>query len=59
VKVSLNDYITTLTPLTGAIEYIDPYEQNQAFIAAFPENITTGTSNLEIHPSTMVSIPDR
>lgn len=56
VKVSLNDYITTLTPLTGAIEYIDPYEQNQAYIASFPEHITTETSHLEIHPSTMVSI---
>jgi DNA-directed RNA polymerase II subunit RPB2 len=53
---SLDEYITTLTPHIGAIEYVDPYEQNETSIANFPEYITSTTSHLEIHPSTIVGL---
>jgi DNA-directed RNA polymerase II subunit RPB2 len=53
---SLEEYIERLTPHIGAIEYIDPYEQNEAFIASFPEAISEETTHVEIHPSTIVSM---
>jgi len=53
---TLADYISLLEPLQGAIEYVDPYEQNEAFVASFPEHVTRETSHMEIHPSTIVSI---
>lgn len=52
----LEEYVTRLAPHQGAIEYVDPYEQNEAFIAAFPDLITAETTHLEVHPSTMVSM---
>lgn len=54
--VTLNDYITYLTPHTGAIEYIDPYEQNEIYVANFPEYIVKETSHLEVHPSTILGL---
>jgi DNA-directed RNA polymerase beta subunit len=50
-------YLTT-TVKPGIIEYVDPYEQNEAYIATFPDYVKEGTtfSHLEIHPSTIVSI---
>ena len=53
---SLEDYITELAPYTGAIEYVDPYEANESFVAMFPEYIKKETSHLEIHPSTIVGL---
>jgi DNA-directed RNA polymerase II subunit RPB2 len=53
---TLDEYIAVLTPHIGAIEYVDPYEQNETSIANFPEYITTTTSHLEIHPSTIVGL---
>jgi DNA-directed RNA polymerase II subunit RPB2 len=52
----LEEYIERLSPHQGAIEYIDPYEQNEAFIASFPDNITAETTHVEVHPSTIVSM---
>ena len=54
---TFEDYVKLLTPLQGAIEYVDPYEQNEAYIATFPSYIKAGeTSHLEIHPSTILSL---
>lgn len=50
---ALEDYMALL-PNTGVIEYMDPYEMNEAYIANFPEYIQAETSHLEIHPSTIV-----
>ena len=55
-NATLADYATLLQPLQGVIEYVDPYEQNEAFVASFPEHINRETSHLEIHPSTIVSL---
>ena len=55
-NASYDDYIKFLTPHKGVIEYIDPYEGNEAYIAMYPENITNETTHCEIHPSTMVGL---
>ena len=49
-------YKEALEPYIGVIEYVDPYEQNEAFIVNFPEHITESASHIEIHPCTIVSI---
>lgn len=56
VKPSMEDYLKALTPYVGSIEYIDPYEGNEAYVAMFPEYIKDETSHLEIHPSTMMGL---
>ena len=53
---SLDEYLAALTPHIGAIEYVDPYEQNETSIANFPEYIIKTTSHLEIHPSTILGL---
>jgi hypothetical protein len=53
---TLEDYVTKLMPSTGVIEYVDPYEMNEAFVANFPEHIQSETSHMEIHPSTIVGL---
>ena len=50
---ALEDYMALL-PNAGVIEYMDPYEMNEAYIANFPEYIVPETSHMEIHPSTIV-----
>ena len=50
---ALEDYMA-LMPNAGVIEYVDPYEMNEAYIANFPEYIQAETSHMEIHPSTIV-----
>jgi DNA-directed RNA polymerase II subunit RPB2 len=54
--VSLEEYNKVLAPHFGAIEYVDPYEANEAFVAMFPEYIKAESSHLEIHPSTIVGL---
>ena len=49
-------YIEFLSSKTGAIEYVDPYEQNESYIATFPDYITIETTHVELHPSTILSI---
>ena len=55
-SVALEEYLSFLEPLVGAIEYIDPYEQNEIYVANFPEYIVSSTSHLEIHPSTILGL---
>ena len=52
----LEKYREFLTPYTGVIEYVDPYEQNETYIANFKEYIVKETSHLEIHPSTILGL---
>lgn len=52
----LDTYITELEPHQGVIEYIDPYEQNEAFLINQPEHILPETTHMEIHPSTILGI---
>ena len=52
----LEDYPDVLAQHTGAIEYVDPYEQNEAYIANNPAYIKTETTHMEVHPSTIMSM---
>jgi DNA-directed RNA polymerase beta subunit len=52
----LESYISLLEPHTGVIEYIDPYEQNEAYIANYPDYIKDETTHVEVHPSTILSL---
>jgi DNA-directed RNA polymerase II subunit RPB2 len=54
--VTLDDYIGRLEVYEAPMEYVDPYEQNLAYVATYPEHIQVDTSHMEIHPSTMLSI---
>lgn len=49
------NYIAHLNDHTSTLEYIDPYEQNESFIANFQPDIKPETTHLEIHPSTILS----
>lgn len=53
---TLESYVDRLAPDAGVIEYVDPYEMNETFVANFPENIQADTTHLEIHPSTIVGL---
>ena len=55
-NVSLEAYVTELGPYSGVIEYVDPYEANDSYVACFPEHIQTDSSHLEIHPSTIFGL---
>jgi DNA-directed RNA polymerase II subunit RPB2 len=52
----LEDYPDALSAHTGAIEYVDPYEQNEAYIANNPAYIKPETTHMEVHPSTIMSM---
>jgi DNA-directed RNA polymerase II subunit RPB2 len=52
----LERYVEALMPYAGVIEYVDPYEANESYVANFPERITPETSHMEIHPSTIVGL---
>jgi DNA-directed RNA polymerase II subunit RPB2 len=52
---TLKQYLKTLTPHTGVLEYIDPYEQNEAAIAMFRSDVKPESTHMEIHPSTILS----
>jgi DNA-directed RNA polymerase beta subunit len=54
--VELKDYVDALKDQTGVIEYIDPYEQNESFIANNPAYLTPETTHMEVHPSTIMSM---
>jgi DNA-directed RNA polymerase II subunit RPB2 len=53
---SYDDYIEALTPRIGCIEYIDPYESNECYMATYVENIKKETTHVELHPSTIVGL---
>jgi DNA-directed RNA polymerase II subunit RPB2 len=40
----------------AVIEYLDPYEQNMALIANFPDHIEEDTTHMEVHPSTILGL---
>jgi DNA-directed RNA polymerase II subunit RPB2 len=54
--VSLEMYIELLSPHQGVIEYLDPSEQNEAFIANVPEHILPESTHMEVHPSTILGL---
>jgi DNA-directed RNA polymerase II subunit RPB2 len=53
---ALEQYPRLVEPYTGAIEYIDPYEQNECFVINNPAYITQETTHMEVHPSTIMSM---
>ena len=55
-QLPFTKYKELLTPHCGHIEYVDPYEQNEAFIVNFPEHLTKDASHMEVHPCTIVSV---
>jgi DNA-directed RNA polymerase II subunit RPB2 len=54
-KVNMDTYIEGLAPFLGALEYIDPYEQNEAYIANYVPDLKSETTHMEVHPSTLLS----
>jgi DNA-directed RNA polymerase II subunit RPB2 len=51
---NLDAYIATLTPFIGAIEYVDPYESNEAYISWYGStDLSAQHTHVELHPSTM------
>jgi DNA-directed RNA polymerase II subunit RPB2 len=54
--VTFEDYMAELTPHLSVLEYIDPYEHNETYIATFPEHINSETTHIEVHPSTMMGL---
>jgi hypothetical protein len=55
-NATLAQYIEALEPVAGAIEYIDPYEQNETFIANYSYDLQQETTHIEVHPSTIMSM---
>ncbi len=55
-RPSADDYLRYLLPHVGVLEYIDPYEHNETYVACFQEHIVAETTHMEIHPSTMMSL---
>lgn len=53
---SYDDYIAFLRPRIGCVEYIDPYESNEAYIATYPEQIKKESTHVELHPSTIAGL---
>ena len=53
---ALSEYVDALEPHMGVIEYIDPYEQNECFIANHPAYLTPESTHMEVHPSTIMSM---
>jgi DNA-directed RNA polymerase II subunit RPB2 len=54
--VTFEDYMADLTPHLSVLEYVDPYEHNETYIATFPEHISAETTHIEVHPSTMMGL---
>jgi DNA-directed RNA polymerase II subunit RPB2 len=55
-NATIEMYEKDLAQHVSPLEYIDPYEQNEIFIANFPEQIIPETTHIEIHPSTILGI---
>ncbi len=56
VEQRIELYEKELAPHVAPLEYVDPYEHNETYIATFPEHIVPETTHVELHPSTMLSI---
>ena len=56
--VTLADYDKMLAPYIGAIEYIDPYEGNEAYVSWYGNkaDLTPQHTHAEIHPSSMMGL---
>ena len=54
-SLSIKDYIEYLTPYSGLIEYVDPYEHNETFVVNYMEQATNETTHVEVHPSSIMS----
>ena len=52
----LTQYAEQLESYAGVIEYIDPYEQNESFIANNPAYLRPESTHMEVHPSTILSM---
>jgi DNA-directed RNA polymerase II subunit RPB2 len=52
----LDALIEELRPHSGIVEYLDPYEQNEALLANFPEDILLQTTHMEVHPSMILGL---
>ena len=53
-ETDISVYVDRLGPSAAAIEYVDPYEQNEAYVAWFGStDLVEETTHCEIHPSTM------
>lgn len=60
-KVMLQKYIEffeseSVKKKLALIEYIDPFEQNEALIANYPEHVIKETTHMEVHPSTIMGL---
>ena len=55
---TFEEYETLLTPHVGAIEYIDPYEGNEAYISWWGNvaDLSPEHTHTEIHPSTLLGL---
>lgn len=53
---SLQNYIDRLKPHMGLVEYIDPYEHNECYVANQPEDMKPETTHMEIHASTILGL---
>jgi DNA-directed RNA polymerase II subunit RPB2 len=54
----LEDYEAVLAPHIGSIEYVDPYEGNEAYISWWgrEDNLTAEHTHVEIHPSSLMGL---
>lgn len=55
-NATIDDYFKELSPHIGVIEYVDPYESNEIYIAMYPEQVRNETTHVELHPSTIVGL---
>lgn len=55
---TLTDYEAVLLPHIGAIEYVDPYEGNEAYVSWWgaQRDLTKDHTHAEIHPSTLMGV---
>jgi ribA/ribD-fused uncharacterized protein len=55
---TLADYVAALRDHIGSIEYIDPYEGNEAYISWWgrADNLTPQHTHAEIHPSSLMGL---
>jgi DNA-directed RNA polymerase II subunit RPB2 len=53
---TLEMYVELMKPYTGFLEYVDPYEANEAYVACFTEHIQADTTHMEVHPSTIFGL---
>ncbi len=55
---TLEEYKSRLEPYVGAVEYVDPYEGNEAYVHWWgaESTLTADHTHAEIHPSTLMGI---